>query len=296
MRNKVFLLLITFFSIQAPYYSKEITIKEGDTLSKIADEYQVTVRSIMDSNQIYDGDKLKVGDKILLPDNAIVTNSRIKYKVMPGDTLEKIASLYSIDKDEIITLNNIEKPNILALDQILFLPKNAKISNPKSASKNPVYHIIKEGETIYQLSKKYNISVDDIIDINSLKDPSSISSGYKLKLTKNSISESIKTSVDVGKNTNLRNKYSSSYVQKNTNNSSDLRYFGPFKIEWSSWRKINGSYITPANKNGRNLFLAVNCRTSKINLSKRNGNWSKWLAPEKYYEYNLLDERCENAS
>ena len=80
-------------------------------------------------------------------------------------------------------------------------------------------------------------------------------------------------------------------------NISTFRYFGPLKIKWSSWRNINGSYITPVtHENGKILFLAVNCNSSKINLSKRNGNWNKWLPPQKYFEYNLLEERCNNAS
>ena len=77
MIKKAFLTFITFFLIQAPYYSQEIIVKEGDTLSKIAARYKVTVRSIMDSNQIYNGDSLKAGDKISLPINAVKVDDEI---------------------------------------------------------------------------------------------------------------------------------------------------------------------------------------------------------------------------
>ncbi len=296
MIRSALLVLITFFSILSNSYAKEIIIKEGDTLSKIANKYQVTVRSLMDSNNIYDGDKLKVGDKISLPSNAKINSkiSKIKHKVIAGDTLEKIANLYSIDKNDIITINNIKQPDILILDQILFLPENAKII--QNIKNNADFHIIQEGETIYKLSKIYDISVEDIIEINNIEDPSEVTSGYKIKLIRGTESEFINNSANKSKVAKIPSEDHQLLESENKPVKLDIRQFGPLKIRWSSWRIINGSYVTPAEiKNGRNLFIAINCKSSKINLTKRNGKWSKWLTPKKYFEYNLIEERCENA-
>ncbi len=298
MIKKALLILITLASIQYPYYSQEIIIEEGDTLSEIAKRYQITVRSIMDHNQIYNGDKLKVGSRISLPININkdISTSTIEYKVMPGDTLEKIADLYSIDKNDIININSIKEPDILTVNQILFLPKDAKLKT-SITTKIPKIHILKEGETIYQVSNKYNISADHIININNIQDPSLVRAGYKLKLIKhNKLNASNEENIN-SRLARVDDNSQKNYESQRDSNGSELRYFGPLKIRWSSWRHINGSYITPAeHENGRSLFLAVNCQSSKINLSKRNGNWSKWLEPKKYFEYNLLDERCGNAS
>ena len=95
MIKKEFLVLITFLSILAPSYSQEITIKEGDTLSKIAARYQITVRAIMDYNNLYNGDNLKAGDKLSLPidTESDAKVSSINHKIKAGDTLESISEL-----------------------------------------------------------------------------------------------------------------------------------------------------------------------------------------------------------
>ncbi len=41
-------------------------------------------------------------------------------------------------------------------------------------------HIIKKGETLYSLSRKYSVSLDDILKINNIDDPQTIREGYSL--------------------------------------------------------------------------------------------------------------------
>ena len=65
---------------------------------------------------------------------------------------------------DLIRLNNLEKPNLIFEGQSILIP------NPTSLIKknNQRYHTILEGETLYQISKKYNLPLDYIIEVNAI--------------------------------------------------------------------------------------------------------------------------------
>ncbi len=79
--------------------------------------------------------------------------------------------------------------------------------------------------------------------------------------------------------------------------SSELRQIGPLQVDWSVWRKVNGSYIVPAfNSSGNGFYLAINCSRGKINVSGREGVWKGWNSPVKGFEYELVEEFCDQAN
>ena len=45
-------------------------------------------------------------------------------------------------------------------------------------------HVFKKGDTLYSLSKEYNVKLKDIIELNNIKDPMKIREGYKIIIKK----------------------------------------------------------------------------------------------------------------
>lgn len=117
------------------------TIKEGDTLQGIAEQFGLgpdgvlllldNNPAIMQSNGVY-----FVGQTITIPPAGTVRNTatplpasigrgtRIDYQVLPGDTLAGIAAKFNSLEEEIITVNNLENPNDLQAGQTLEIPVN----------------------------------------------------------------------------------------------------------------------------------------------------------------------------
>jgi uncharacterized protein YkwD len=116
------------------------TIKEGDTLQGIAEQYNLGDEGvlilldnnpeIMQANGVY-----FVGQTIKIPPAGTVRNTatplpnlgrgaRIDYQVLPGDTLAGIAAKFNSLEEEIIALNNLENPNDLQAGQALKIPVN----------------------------------------------------------------------------------------------------------------------------------------------------------------------------
>ncbi|MGI6677794.1 MAG: LysM peptidoglycan-binding domain-containing protein [Dehalobacterium sp.] len=94
------------------------TVQSGDTLTKIAQSYGITMRSILDLNNIPNPDLIFPGTKLLLPENAREPGMII-YVVRPGDTLYSIALRFRTTVPDLIRINNIQDPDVIQIGQVL---------------------------------------------------------------------------------------------------------------------------------------------------------------------------------
>ena len=94
--------------------------------------------------------------------------------VKPGQTLYAISRVYNVSKKDIILENPELKKGILKVNQILKIPVNKVLvndnhpvnDNQSDTLKYFFRHTVKPGETLYYLSRKYHVSIDELIDIN----------------------------------------------------------------------------------------------------------------------------------
>jgi LysM repeat protein len=108
-------------------------VKSGDTLNKIAAIYGATVLQIVSANNIENRNSIYVGQVLTIPLGANTpTPSIIKYTVRSGDTLNKIAAMYSVTVQEIVSSNNISNLSLINVGQVLTIPLSSedKISAP----------------------------------------------------------------------------------------------------------------------------------------------------------------------
>ena len=125
--NRSLLISLSFISlINLPCLASSTTIQKGDTLTKIASENNLTIKEIMEENGILDANNIKVGQEIKLP---IKTNEYNIHLVKKGESLNQISNLYNNSKDNLISINNLENPNLLYQSQKLYVPKNKAVKN-----------------------------------------------------------------------------------------------------------------------------------------------------------------------
>ena len=111
------------------------------------------------------------------------TEIRKIHIVKIGDTLTSIAKFYSVNKSLIIQLNNLKDENYIYVGQNLIISESSENLKKHSDLKNN-YHIVQIGESITEISNKYNLGIGYLIEINNLKNPDSIEVGQKLLLSK----------------------------------------------------------------------------------------------------------------
>lgn len=93
-------------------------VKRGDTLSQIAVNYNTTVNSLVNLNNIKNPNLIFPGQKIIISSSYNISNGqnscgKILYKIVYGDTLSQIALRYNTTVHEIVKLNNISNPNLI---------------------------------------------------------------------------------------------------------------------------------------------------------------------------------------
>lgn len=66
-------------------------------------------------------------------------------------------------------------------DKIVKVEKRLRSGKPSGSSQS-VYHVVRNGETLYRISKRYQISENELIRLNGLKDKTRIFVGQRLRV------------------------------------------------------------------------------------------------------------------
>ncbi len=142
-------------------------VKKGDTLSEIAQKFNVTVEDIIEANNLKYPYVIYAGQKLKIP----VGRKEYKYyRVRSGDTLSEIAQKFGVSIKDIIRANNLKRPYIIRVGQILRIPVKTKTYTSKTTyTRCAVKHKVKPGDTIIDIAKKYHVWVKDIKRLNNLK-------------------------------------------------------------------------------------------------------------------------------
>ncbi len=106
------------------------TIEDGESLSKIASRYGVSVETIMWENGLTNANSIRANQKLLVP-----PVDGVSYKVAAGDSLEKIAKKYNISSDAIIAQNGLAS-EVVVKGESLFLPGARPINPPSTLASN----------------------------------------------------------------------------------------------------------------------------------------------------------------
>ena len=85
------------------------------------------------------------------------------YTVEKGDTLYGIAKRFNTSVQSIKELNNL-KSDVITVGEILRVRSNSK-TNPLEC----IVYTVKKGDTLYNIAKKYNTSIDELKRYNNLQ-------------------------------------------------------------------------------------------------------------------------------
>ena len=99
---------------EASYFYR---VKKGDTLFKIAQKLDTTVKRLVETNYISPEKPLYVRQVLYIPPKLN------KYEVKKGDTLQKIADKYEIELKNLIAENNLRESNEIYPGDILIIPE-----------------------------------------------------------------------------------------------------------------------------------------------------------------------------
>lgn len=170
------------------------TVKSGDTLYSIAKAYEVGEDAIRDSNPgVADGLRIDQTVKIPVPESAILKakaekkrkKDYITHKVKAGQTLYAIARDYNISVATLREDNPSVNPQALSVGETLWIRRAAIGSSTEQQAQAEIaeytdnlnkatdddgfdHHVVKPGETIYSLSRRYGITEAEFAQLNDV--------------------------------------------------------------------------------------------------------------------------------
>ncbi len=159
-----------------------ITIQRGDTLSRIALEYNTTVARLVELNNIANPNLIYAGQTLIVPSGETPddtdgnsTSGQTVYIVKAGDTLNQIAASYGVTARAIAVENGIRNINLIYVGQRLIIPTNRY-------DLNHTLYKIKWGDTLYSISRRYGVPIAAIVRLNRIQNPNLIYAGQTIRI------------------------------------------------------------------------------------------------------------------
>jgi len=153
-------------------------------------KYAEHLINIIESNELFRYDQLVIaggelvpGDKELFDEVAsreVFTRNNIEYIIVKeGDTPESLRDELDLYKNELYKYNNLDSQTQLEPGQMLYLqPKRRK------AERGSEIHVVKEGETMYDISQKYGVKLKYLYKRNGMEEGQYLPEGTEIFLRK----------------------------------------------------------------------------------------------------------------
>jgi membrane-bound lytic murein transglycosylase D len=182
---------------------------EGETLAKIARHYNTDTSLLRALNKL-PGNSVKVGDTLMIPgggprNNPLVPDARQPqepvvaaavvqqtHTVAKGETLWSIARRNNLPAVTLARLNKLKPNAALHLGQRLVMPGTAAKATTQVASTKTnrittaqaklktIHYKIKRGETLALISRRFKVSVADLLRWNELPKRHTLTPGQKI--------------------------------------------------------------------------------------------------------------------
>ena len=163
------------------------TVRQGDTLSEIANQYGTTVQELVDINQLANPNLIYPGQTLRIATNSTVNGSEtrgtgsITYTVQRGNTLSQIANAYGVSVNHIVEINNIQNPNLI------YPGEKLRITESNNTTLNPVlqnnYYTVQLGDTLSSIAKKYGVTLQYLVNLNGIQNSNLIYVGQLIKVS-----------------------------------------------------------------------------------------------------------------
>ncbi len=179
------------------------TVEPKETLYGIAREYNTTINVIIEANPALRDGKLPIGSKVRIPKNVVEAVNIVKvspdgtqrfidgdkflyHSIQTGQTFYSISRQYQVDVEKIKAANPGVSQDDLKVGNMLRVPRpsvSSTLQQPQvSDARLYTSHKVTRKETIYGISRKYNIDMETIKGVNPEIDFNKLKKGVILRI------------------------------------------------------------------------------------------------------------------
>lgn len=181
-----FVTVSQLLKLETKQTGEKYIVRTADTLYGISKRYKISVQQLAQANNIKNLNLIIVGQSLIIPGQSTGENgnsstpiNNTQYIVKSGDTLYSIAKRYNTSVKQIAQVNRIKNINLIRLGQPLIIPGKSAAGIP---SPNKKQYTVKAADTLYAISRYYNISVLELAKLNKLTNPNLIRVGQTLMI------------------------------------------------------------------------------------------------------------------
>ena len=166
------------------------TVRDGDTLSHVADKLGVPVQQLAAANGLDDPDLVLAGSVLTVP--TAHGTAKAEYLVRPGDTLWGISGATGVPISQLAAANGLDDPDWVPAGRVLKVPRGGSSSPASGGSQaapaaTPVIgqggrYTVAQGDTLSGIATRVGVPASQLASANSIADPSFLAVGQVLTI------------------------------------------------------------------------------------------------------------------
>ena len=167
-------------SATAPAIPYVHTIQEGENLTIIATNFDVTVADILAVNGLEPDALLAIGQPLIIPGLAGEPIPGL-YTVQAGDSLAGLAAAYNTTAVTLANTNRLINPQLnLVVGQIISITSQTGSTTPQTLTGTP--HIVAPGETLWMIAAQHKTTPESLAAVNGLDEKTAVFPGQRLRI------------------------------------------------------------------------------------------------------------------
>ncbi len=183
-------------------------VQEGDTLGEISQRFNVSIASLISLNNIQNVNRILIGQQLTIrttggtggPVTPQPQPGVGEYIVQPGDNLFRIAQAARVTLTALAEANDISDINRVFAGQVLTIPAGGVVPQPGAGTPppatggpvvpQPTEYTVRPGDFLRAIANRFDVTVDDILDANTIANPNVIFPGEVLTIPASSTENS----------------------------------------------------------------------------------------------------------
>ncbi len=146
---------------------KAVFVPKGTSLLAIATEFDIALATLMEYND-FNADGLLKEEQWIFLEKKLKQGNRDFYITEWGETLHGISQTNAIQLASLVQFNNIRSGEIIKRGTKIRLRPGTAKQETKGSNTNVIMHQVQIKEGLYAISKRYNVPVAEIKQLNNL--------------------------------------------------------------------------------------------------------------------------------
>lgn len=159
-----------------------ITGADSATAAQESAQNQAAARATDEKNRISDSKEASNQNVSSAATPALSSANQLTYTVKAGDTISRIARKFQLSQNQLLQINNLEASGLIVPGQKLKLIANAVVPASQEKANAATVHVVKRGDTVNSIAKKYGISITTVLSMNKLSATAIIFPGQRLTI------------------------------------------------------------------------------------------------------------------